>query len=57
MEAPELIGDRIGRLIKEAGYAKPKDFYKKIKEIYGNRAFARYTLTRILENKVQMLEV
>ena len=57
MEAPELIGDRIGRLIKEAGYAKPKDFYKKIKEIYGNRAFARYTLTRILENKVQMREV
>jgi transcriptional regulator with XRE-family HTH domain len=52
----ELIGDRIQRLIKEKGYAKPILFYKKLKELYGARAFARFTLTRILKNKVNVRE-
>lgn len=52
----EQIGDKIRRLIKEKGYAKVNDFHKKIKELYGARAFARFTLTRILENRVMVRE-
>jgi len=52
----ELIGDKIQKLIKEKGYAKPVHFYKKLKELYGAQAFARFTLTRILKNKVNVRE-
>ena len=52
----ELIGNKIKRLIKEKGYTKVNNFHKKIKELYGARAFARFTLTRILENRVNVRE-
>jgi len=52
----EQIGDKIRRLIKEKGYTKVNDFHKKIKELYGARAFARFTLTRILENRFMVRE-
>ena len=50
----ELLGNKIKRLIKENGYAKINDFHKKIREIYSDQAVARFTLTRIIENKVHI---
>ena len=40
----ERYGEKLTRLIKEAGYKKPNDFYKKVKELYGTETFARFTL-------------
>ena len=49
----ERYGEKLTRLIKEAGYKKPNDFYKKVKELYGTETFARFTLTRILKDQVK----
>lgn len=52
----EQIGSKIKRLIKAAGFEKPKDFHKKILELNGTQAFRRFTLTRILNNKAMPIE-
>lgn len=52
----ELLCDKIKRLIKENGYAKPTDFYAKIKEIYPEQAVSIMSLYRILDNKITTIQ-
>ena len=50
------IGSKIRQLIKDNGYKTVKDFYLKLKEIYGKSCINRSTLTRLLKDQVEVRE-
>ncbi len=51
----ELIGERIKELIKKNSWPSTGKFYDRIKELYPSTVLARYTLTRILGNRVKTI--